>query len=1758
MPPKRTKRDNGRSNKLPNADSDDEESSIGKYKPDLVEAAKLQPTMLATHDHPLLIGPGAKIELRKAVGADAMKPNERTEPDSGRPITEFRQVLVLSVPSSVLMPNATSWGAYNYEHKSGGKVHAQEISFFMHAIYSSLTQENGRARIFVELMVRHPCGMPRCDEETRANMPAYPRERLINEVYDPTNVVGYRFWVFLGTSCFAAENLMRRAVFRVQLHHSLVPRDVVHAKMTYAIIPDAAEREETIRADALAHAQAMVAREELEKRRRKQRNGDAIEEEGADVAADGDDEEAESVEKRAERITATLAMACKTPVAQDVVARVRSGAMTKPTAQYLVVGTIQKYITDVLMSSHALAGTATNDASLWGAMAKLNAPWGECTWLPAVNELMLSAERRWSMRTSRAIFGKKTNTNVDNTDCACSAQCLDQSYFTADDTFMVPYRHLVWELDRSAIEPATLYTTLYPWVSCRFVDHVQHLKHLAHVERQRVDSALVAMVAESPVSPVDRAAFTAGHVQTMTAEERADEERMRRQVDEDNRKFIDECAQSVAGADDTLETARLALSFTNEVWFDDRTPGAYRSAEDRRTHTEIVVNGLVPVYTRHTELYEEGYAAIHSIVPKVDKARANQWHYQQTLVLARLHRADTSNALFGAICRSKDISEIHSNAYRQMAATGRLDNVYRRAWSPAPELTAPANSLISALTDVSLGLNLAHGQLLLVSTVRAINLQATDPGLKDNALHMMFVGAKATGKSMTMGYVMKATLDGLYAEKDHESACSKYSGQLNANRVDYHDEAPKVYTDQTERGHEAMSREIAQEKTQLTSQQVIHDRYRKDEGEKRAITERVIAARPTIKIMSANEVKMQAGVDGALLDRMDVILFAPAAHQPVRATERLNSMDSSDSRKVAWLRFCENSKEELAFNTLAVAFTRARILSVNTDVCKTMLNEAVIDLTRHVLRFGSDLRAAGRNKEFAEMMVYDTAFNVFFRSEASPLIRFVRPESFVPGQHPRDYVTTPVYMSDLATIMGPHLCAQIDHGLWMLTRLVTMSYPLEAYIAARALAALTCRFRRAQLVPAYTEAGARLVDTELDERLAERTEDGRVRPRFIEELLAQERVLDALVVRRQGGTHRMPAFAPFSKNIEGVSPTAITGKAGCDPNWLCYEGSLEQLATEMVPFIRENYYAIDPSQFRTVLRLMAETLTFMVPVFSKSPLPAEEMRVSSLKFERIAGKHIHYEPRNMIREVSMNKFSRCVLISTGALMVPPQYLLAMALTAYENAHTRPRTTVIPLEVYNRPDLMHSWSVCQRPARTLEVIDRCAPEKLLTAMVTASTGVSPPAPVSSAAANIANPDIEQAAFRRHMLSLHQMRPYHETVALYKMDTQLALDIAAKGLEIKADQTPTDEQFDALFEMYLTRSKARPGVVEEERAKARLRSPVLIHSNAAAAPPTDYPQRYVVNAAVQRYIIEESGVVRSVLPLPSPASAADTIAALEHELSVMSVAGTPATIAARKSRLAAEKADATMVNKYKAAKRLAERVASRMCSSAWHAELRPYALSYEWAYVIRPMSLWVYRRETPTPDGYDPRDARTWAITQRPLQAVSLPSDDYPMFSIRYLEMIGEWLAFHSETQAVAEVLATHPTLSILGAYDLLYEEGRWNRAKEHTAVVDAKTRVRAREDAPEPDYDAMELDAKARATLIAQVVSDNKLIMAYRAAKDRIRRIRAKRLLELVEATQDAVRGEMMEDTPAPPRPRSLADPAPPAPAGYAVLAGHAR
>lgn len=1565
----------------------------------------------------------------------------------------YKAVLVVNVPRNALYTDATQWGAFDTSVTLNA-MHARSVSYLLATVHH-VARSSGRVRVFAELMVRESMGLP----------PTANRELNMEPVFHPSNVMGYRLWIVFGQGAPDPERALRQCMFGVQAYMGLVPHAIAELKAEIMTESDEVERARKLEEYARQHSKKRRPAAEGPAKRRAGGGGSGSDDEPMGDA--GSDNELPAAPEADDKVDVTaLRQLVRTQPPSNLVARLNAHRFRYLGNLWLGVGTLDTYLRDVVGSAHVLCGSAlmTDFATRWGVAPALALPDAEAVSLAEASvDGAAAAERCWSFARSVAVFYDEVREHS-----ACTEQLTAAEYGIDEDQIHFPFPNLVWELAPSGLNPINFFSERMPWTAPRFEPAARRI--VSALGEQELPRTLPAAAAAHIAANIREPAHL--RVQgAMAGMARA------RVLDGGDRSALQQAVALIRtadapGAPDALSARRVAyradvahkfacVELTREYslapYVDIGDTGCVR--------TEHLMAAVIPVYQDAQRMMDRSLEALQKLAAPAG-VDAGVWRYAETLRLHALYRLDVQAALIGTIARGIGVPEVYQTALARIRESGRLSDAYTSDWCRLPQMSVEANAMIAMASKLIAGINMMHGMLETMTYLTVSAVQSGDPEPRDMN-HTLTYGQAGSSKSWNIERANEALLPGALIDRDWQSAASAYTHTNDSNKISFRDEANEILTNQTAGAQRRNAEALARLKMQLTKGVFSFDRYHKDENARRSETLRVQARRPMIETALANVIDIDSSADPALLDRYNVGLFAPfATMSDVTAVERAHDPLSKDRREL-WAHYCEMHKTEIAFKTLLVVLARAGVIaSINTDVLKTMLAEALADATDYMPSLGESMRTAGRNEQYAIALIFHTAYYTVMRSEASELLSWAH----VGAPHR----VQPAFLDDVATIFGPHMYARADHGCWMLTQMVRTSLPFPYYIVLLIIASTMCFFRRSFMAYSYRRDRARLIDDAVAERLASRDEAGRAMPEFVQELLRIETVLDNTVVQRRGA-NVAPAFYEQG-NVR-------------DPNWIVIDGKMDAIAQRVTSTI-QRYYKMDASQIRTLLGHAMARISLQVPEYETQSTGAP-LTEKSLAFRRDSrdkqNNTIAYTKTPIIRLVKGNEPR--MLISTGALMIPPQMLLVLMLTAAENKHTEPLQTVLPIELYGNSQLMHTWRVSRRPANDPVFVNRNAMTHSSMRMERRSGSV-----VTAKMANIvqtSGTDIVRAAFYRHMRELHQMPPYATVRAeLIRIARETGDAAATARFEALPADYPPPEDFELVFRAWADASPAAPGAAVARRAWAYQASPELAAEAANRNNVTYYPQSNALDHAVQTFLMHQLRGA-PMAPIPRRNNHVRVFAA---SLAAMQIDDLPMTAA-------------PVPNSYPAHREFVRGIMLRLCGGEW---FRPhflvYSASVEWQHLFTMLVDAVW--------GQHSAAARTLADTgAMPTEPAPMTARQFachsrlPALTFRpcYLTMLAAWLHFVNVTRRIGIAFVRDPSIrSVQHAYDSLIE---LDVAPDDLRLARLIDSVRA-----------ADADVEIPPAILDQY-------RHYLAAMDRLRPLRAARLAALVKTATDMATAE---------------------------------
>jgi hypothetical protein len=1215
--------------------------------------------------------------------------------------SKVRSVLVFTVPARLLQANSTAFIHFNTQIPLAADC-SHALSFFLHALYTAAFADNSVLRLFLEVVVIN-------NKSLLANAPD-------EFLYERPNVSGIRVWALLSAKCHCPEVLMRRALFRAQHMVGLCDDTNLSLRLRYLTKPDMATRMEKIRADAPLPA-------------------DLCKEAGAEDAEmpDPDSDEALKRQKRIEDAqTKHINYVVKeiSPPLTGMRAADARDQMTshKPGMALIIINTMGKYVRQFCVPLIALVSPALPSEELLTKLHNnLESEWGDALRFDLPETLMtaeypLSAEEantvqcrlsvtsRLSLQTSNVAL---VNDQPDPSRRPCKEQTTVERYFQADGTFVFPFSALVYEFAPRRASPETLMRYEWPWVNSRFNMEMGVLK--AEFARQR--RAAVGPVAATPCS-MSLCPVMSADMKTLFSTRHENPEG----VHYDYGAMLRACGESVTDCSTYMQDMnRMLASYNNNTLMPGRADFMAPAANPNAKDSHVVISDLTRLAAKIQKDWIAAQEVMDAMAAPAD-CEPDTWHDTVRRRMRAMYNIEASEQLMATLSVGELVSAQHNNVYKLIQSANSPSDFCRPARSTDDELTVSASAIVHRV--LLIGTMEFPGIVPLMDLVLVNATQSASIGkIAENATHSVIVGAPGTGKSYMAELAGQACVDDTVQKMTYSSRLSHlHSGFENAClRVG--DEANNAVTNPVEMARTNPD-EVAQVKQALSSNMHVFSRLERNESGRHVSVQGRIE-RQFVWAWMANMCTFgnltRRPPDTAMIDRRDTLLFAyrtATMHQaPIEAALNPRRVETTK----AWEVVCTRNHELMAFTIFLLLLSGANIYPINTYVVDMMQAAALNAIKHHLPDVQSKVRLGMRANAYGTLLAFTTITHELFTDCGSLLLHdSARPDASTVPSH--------VQLSEFAAIAAPMLYTRVDHGLWSIYRELHCYYPFIYYAILRIIAARECMFRRRLCKIVYKMSKIETVEDEVARVWKDRglSESVLCLPAFVHDLLQLEAELD-FDVERRGGVNVMPKFSVFNPNApasrvaddtntgdgshwprrSATAPGALVdGDADNntrprDPNWMDTRMDADALSQHAQSYLRG--YSLKAEQIKTVLDALAGNVTVEVPAFAHAnPSYGGAVSIKTIKFvyaTQTKPPTLVTQPVSPIRLMRAPGAERATVhISTAALMVPPQYLACMALTAFETSHTRPRRTVLMAQTDRDYRVLYGWDVLQRTTR----------------------------------------------------------------------------------------------------------------------------------------------------------------------------------------------------------------------------------------------------------------------------------------------------------------------------------------------------------------------------------------------------------------------------------------------------------------------------
>jgi hypothetical protein len=1135
-----------------------------------------------------------------------------------------------------------------------------------------------------------------------------------------------------------------------------------------------------------------------------------------------------------------------------------------------VGGSLVNYLRRFIAPIHHATRTF-NNWKISQAELLVHGEWPDCVDFMAKDESYLAVYSVLDFDKSAAVLEDIGTRGSDsrNDSGPCAVQVASLAYGLNAGEIYFPFRDLVWELNARTMGVVVL-SQKFCWGSLKFADMLTSYWHMVH-EHERLtknakigsDGIYVPKEPERMMSHnyrlMEYAASRGARAAYLPTDELEERLRVASRESIHARRLRD-----MAGA------PKPTLAFHNDEFDDDDNPegsaplpgitGDYEKMIDlerlgddiayldlnpnRGDVVNVIENAFAPLFRANESLIKDTKTVFSRLpLPKsLASLGVDLQVYRRTreMQLHHARRSEHFDAIMAILAEARNTSDIQNQLYQILSVDGSVQ--HRQIFTPVPNASIHANMILADAAILQIGTGAHHGVEHYHHALTMI-LSAADPMPRMAQQASMTVGAPATGKSKLWSDLAMVVMGGALTETGHTSQLDGFNAsRVGTNSVQVMDEAGPVMTRHTLEVQAANADKIAKAKSAYSTNAMIASRLGWKEGPsgKKAITERTIRDLHHATVGNANSYTLGATADMALPTRHDVVLWLTAREETTSVVNKIND-PNKEKRVEFWKATRPQMMEEQAIAIFISILHRCGVIdSIDTSVLSLVTSTALEVADRWFPQVFSNIRANLRNEEYARKGMIRTAVWRMMRSQASPLLMFSGDLDEIISSEAMD-------IRDIAKEFTPYLYSTYEDAIVSLCRMIAVDYSPDMWLVMRAIASIQSGFRRELMKKVWRANKIELIDDEVERIMKER---GDVFPhQSIVDMDKLEAGLDFIAGAQAASNPPLgqtgpvdeygPRFARFwdtNRNAQQSAPANRFGGArrsasfgdddfasdgsaqipgGCDPNWIVLGASYSSIADSCMQFLSQ-LLTLSPDVIRSTLNLLA-TKVVRVPMFSLVRGTEPHLcKFNQIVVQRDSNGAPRYDTVPVLKVHIMGKDLQEVRVSTGALMLPPAHLLFVMLTAGENQHTRPVTTVLPMMVRGFPGRFYQWQIKPRKAVTLSIINHSSNTRLDTMRqcqmpVVRDSGILDS--ISKTQVTIAD-DFEKIYFEKHMRASNTEPEYK--MWLQMLRRSLPVDstyIEDEDLELKGPY-PTAVQYEKMIRHWIDHSPAAPGHAEAQ--------------------------------------------------------------------------------------------------------------------------------------------------------------------------------------------------------------------------------------------------------------------------------------------------------------------------------------------------------
>lgn len=1217
----------------------------------------------------------------------------------------YRADLFLTVTANMMDKNPEGFGDWSVGHNTTTALYAKVVCFMLAAVQRMNETRARSIRVFVEALVVNPFEhdkphLSRFNAEIDSSKMDMPRldNLTASLLYDPNNVIGYRFrFVIMGRSS-APCNLIRRQLFENQTHYGIITQIQKDEKMLLLYPED--DRKDAI--TKVATQRVMTKR-------------------GCSEEKAVDDHDAE-IQTLVRKIIKSLDKQKSVGLLTSDKDKVNSESDLR---FYFRSAVCNQDWVGMVRVLYMIAGLDCPDSPTMGLTAEQIKD--ESFQFSAKNKKDLSPEFCMSFLNSIKVIQEPSNGAKE-----CNYVQMTKKYYVTGEHERIafPYPYLVWEVADCSLYELARYT--FPWHRRPLYDRLRKdenivAAHRAQLKREqekkkqgrkKSEQQRAQTMMKNRAMMAKRAVAKSSSLSAMDVDDLTE---FNKYLDKEKEQSVEDSGlfeqQILVSAEDQRRrqaeenTDLLSLRITTQKEMGPMTSTKLDSQlSDLATKNGKTLLRIMTVCRDYP--YKKGDLYFNPGTAAYFCAQQDKLHEYMSL-----HRQEVTYGLISLIkMGGPRIASHHTNSmyeYQRLSYSPEGTFAFvRRSSCPQPSYTLFSNYRLHRLRTFS-SLGMANSMTWLqvynvyLSILRECNIRLPS--------HAGVVGEAGQNKSYAAIYMNKTMPIGSVQSVDTASAKSDATSSWEGPCVRYHDEDGRRLLTET---HEVLNKtdeSRSMMKTLMASNRIAH-RINTEEvdpvtGKSRRVVAQCDAQRVTSSLTMANTGRIDPDVEESVGDRMIIHYLVPTKQdvQGSVATRVMGvDMEKSNTR---YRESVENDYRDNVMKTFIMAMMDAgSIPQVNLTVFHVVFQKFLEEICPYLPCSERKARMAIRAETTAFLDTVNLVHYTYFCSEASPW-------------RSRDpTIVEPPSLEQLPSLLSPSMYCPLDIALCSITGYMEELFSVRWSQILRFAASRLCNFYSDYYEPAYATCPVQ-VRPAIKARAALRGEEEI--PSFLRRWFEFANSCDAHVFKNYKGNARRPTpKMPVDRSTGSTCQMQVEGQDGgfdtlpsrenqgkktknaasveamevtemYDPNYIQFAGTLKEFAKKLVDESGE-VFVMDREVVYSMLTRMRKR-TVRIPLMDPCAGSGKGIRFglhgSDGNLARM--KHVEYMTVPCIDEVVeprlRNGSCKAVRIPVHLLMCPTPVLLYMGLTASECKFTREFNMVLPIEVMGHDDMCETWS-----------------------------------------------------------------------------------------------------------------------------------------------------------------------------------------------------------------------------------------------------------------------------------------------------------------------------------------------------------------------------------------------------------------------------------------------------------------------------------